>query len=96
MSTKIVEGEHGRLLKLDPSSTDPVLQRAAVTAVAGLIAGVAARYGLPLSEGWADAVAVTLVVGLPLLAGWWARRKAWSGATVAEVLDRQLDQVTRP
>lgn len=96
MSTKIVEGESGRVLQLDPSSAEPLLNRAIITAAVSALLAAAVSFGLPLTDTQQDTVTALAVVVVPLALAWWARRKAWSGKAVAEVLDRQLDQVTRP
>lgn len=93
--TKIVEGEGGRLLKLDDQSTEPLLVPMATAAVAQLLA-VLVAFNVDLTTAQQAAI-VGLPAGLVPLAAWlWARRKAWSGKTVAEVVDRTLDQATRP
>lgn len=95
IGTRKVEGADGELLELDTSSTEPVLTPALTAAVTQVIA-VAVAFGLDL-----DTSQQVAIIGLPAaimpVAVWIAaRRRAWSGKSVAAALDRQLDQVTRP
>lgn len=68
----------------DPDSREPVLSRAAVTALAGAVVAAVVSFGLPLSEAQQASLTTLLVAVAPVAAALWARRKAWSGASVAE------------
>lgn len=67
----------------DPESREPVLPRVSLTAATALVLAVGARFGLPINEALAEVVAAALLLAAPVVGGWWARSKAWSGATVA-------------
>lgn len=85
--TKLVEGAHGRTLEVD-NEAEPLLTRAAITAVVAAALSLLASFGLDLTQGQQAAVTAVALVVVPLVAAWWARRKTWSGKTVNEVLDK--------
>lgn len=93
--SRVIEGESGQLYRLDDREGEPVLSRLVVTAVAGLLLSIATRYGLPLQQGQADAIALVLVTAGPIVGAVWARRKAWSGASVHEVLTHAQEAARR-
>jgi hypothetical protein len=93
--TRQVEGAHGELIELDTKSTEPILTPA-LTATVTQVVAVAVAFGLDL-----DTAQQVAIIGLPAalmpIAVWWsARRKAWAGKTVGQVVERVEDQVTRP
>jgi hypothetical protein len=94
--TKIVEGAAGRLLELDDRAGEPILTRAVLVPVVAEVFALAAAFGLDLDQPQSTALQTALVTAGVLVGGWLARRKAWSGRTVSEVLDRQLEGITRP
>lgn len=96
INTRQVEGARGELLELDTTDGEPLLSRATVTAVVGAILALAVSFGVDLSDGQQTAILAVAVAAAPLLAAWWARRKAWSGKTVGEVVTHVEDQATRP
>jgi hypothetical protein len=67
----------------DPGSRQPLLSRAVIVAAVGAALGLAAAFGLDLSEPQREAITVVAVAGAPLVAAVWAHRHVWSGATVA-------------
>lgn len=87
--SRMVTGEDGRLLELDEDSGEPVWSRATVAGVVGAVLVLAVQLGVDLPAEVQTAVTTLAVLLVPAVAGWWARRKSWSGATVAEVLDVQ-------
>lgn len=94
--SKIVEGAGGEQLELDERSKEPVLKPAAITAAVGFVLSLAISFGLDLSDVQQGAILGLATIAAPFVAGWLARRRAWSGRKVAEVLDIQLDKATRP
>lgn len=94
--TKIVEGEGGRLIQLDDQSTEPILTRAVLAPLVAEAFALAAAFGFELETAQALTLQAAVVSAALLAGGWWARRKAFSGRTVAEVVDRTMDQATRP
>lgn len=68
----------------DPTDREPVLRPAVIVAVVGAVLALAVSLGLDLDGGQQAAVMAVVTAGAPLLAGWLGRRKAWSGASVAE------------
>jgi hypothetical protein len=76
----------------DPGSREPLLSRAVIVAAVGALLGLAAAFGLDLSEAQRESITVVAVVGAPLVAAVWARRHVWSGAAVAEQLTKPADQ----
>jgi hypothetical protein len=84
--TKLVVDTDGERLRLDESSTEPVLKPAAIVAAVGAALSLAVSFGLDLTQTQQGAVMILATVAAPLVAGWIARRKAWSGRTVASVL----------
>jgi len=81
--TKIVEGASGERLTLDETSAEPVLKPAAIVAAVGFLLSLAISLGLDLSDVQQGAILGLATVAAPLVAGWLARRKAWSGRSVA-------------
>ena len=75
----------------DPDSREPLLNRAGVTALAGAVVALVSSFGLDLSETQQGALTTILVVVLPVALAAWARRKTWSGATVADLLTKPRD-----
>jgi hypothetical protein len=68
----------------DPTSHEPLRQPALWTSLATAVIGVAVGYGLPVpDDARPGIIALAATVG-PLLVWWWGRRRAWSGATVAD------------
>jgi hypothetical protein len=95
-NTRMVEGAGGEPLELDPTDGNPLLSRAVVTALVAAILALAVSFGVDLSDSQQAAITAVAVAAAPIVLGVWARRKVWSGKTVGEVVDRQLDQATRP
>lgn len=93
--SRIVEGQGGQPLVLDDKSQEPLLVPMLTAALTHGVA-VLVAFNVELTGAQQAAVIGLPAVVVPLGAWLWARRRAWSGRTVAEVLDRQLDQVTRP
>lgn len=65
---------------------DPVLRRALIAAVVGIITTQTAKWGLDLDAAQQRNLTELAVVAVPLAAGWWARRRAYSPATVQRLL----------
>lgn len=95
-NTRTVQGAHGELLELDTADGEPLLSRAAVTAVVGALLSLAVSFGLDLSPGQQAAITAVAVAAAPIIAAWWARRKSWSGRTVAQVVEHVEEAATRP
>jgi hypothetical protein len=95
-TTRQVEGERGRLIELDTRSAEPILTRAVLVPLVAELFALAASFGFELDKAQSTTLQAVVVSVALLVGGWLARRKAFSGRTVNEVLDRQLEQVTRP
>lgn len=76
----------------DPESREPLLSRATIVAVVGAAVTLAVSFGLPLSDAQQIALTALAAAVAPLVAGWWARRRVWSGATVADLVTRPEKQ----
>lgn len=61
---------------------EPLLSRAAITAVVSAALFVAVAFGLPITEEQKAAIIGLISVAAPLFLAAWARKKAWAPATV--------------
>lgn len=72
----------------DPESREPLAKPATWTALAAAVVAVAVGFGLDIPEpAQASLIGLAAVAG-PLAVWVWGRRRAWSGATVADLVTR--------
>jgi hypothetical protein len=67
------------------ASGEPVLNRAAATAIVAVVCGLVALFATPIPQGVQDASVTVLLFAAPLAAGLWARTAAWSPRSVARL-----------
>lgn len=72
----------------DPNDTEPLRRPATWTAIATAVIGLVAAFGLDLPPRAAAAALILAGTVGPLLVWRWGRRRAWSGATVADMRTR--------
>jgi hypothetical protein len=72
----------------DSDSTEPVMSAATIAAAVSAVIALLVAFGLELSEAQTTAILGVVAVVGPFVAGWWARRSAYSPATVARLLRR--------
>lgn len=73
----------------DPDSKEPVMGVASIGTIIGAGLTVAVAFGVDINDPRAKAVAGFILIAGPLILGWFARRKAYSPATVARMLKQR-------
>lgn len=68
----------------DPQDREPLAKPATWTALVGALVATAAGFGLPIPDRAATGLVSLAAVAGPLAVWAWGRRRAWSGATVAD------------
>lgn len=76
----------------DPDSREPLRAPATWTALAGALLAVLVGFGVPIPKEAAAALVGLAAVAGPLAVWAWGRRRAWSGATVADMVTRPEDR----
>jgi hypothetical protein len=76
----------------DPESREPLAKPALWTAAATFAVDVVVGYGLPVPDRAAIGIIGLVTLAGPLLVWWWGRRRAWSGATVADMVTRPAER----
>lgn len=72
----------------NPEDREPLRRPATWTALAGALVAVLVGFGLPIPDEAAAALIGLAAVAGPLAVWVWGRRRAWSGASVADVVTR--------
>lgn len=72
----------------DPEDREPLRRPATWTALATAVVTVAAGYGLPVPDDARPGLIAAVAVLGPIVVWYWGRRRAWSGASVADIATR--------
>lgn len=72
----------------DPEDREPLRRPALWTAAAVAAVDIAVGYGLPIPDKAALGIISLVTTVGPLLVWAWGRRRAWSGASVADIATR--------
>lgn len=72
----------------DPDDREPLRRPALWTALATAGVGVLVGYGVPIPDDTRPGLITLVTLVGPLVVWAWGRRRAWSGATVADLATR--------
>lgn len=72
----------------NPEDREPLRRPATWTALATAVVTIVAGYGLPVPDDARPGIIALAAVAGPLAVWAWGRRRAWSGASVADVVTR--------
>lgn len=72
----------------NPEDREPLRRPATWTALATVLVTTLVGFGLPIPEQAATGIVGLAAIAGPIVVWYWGRRRAWSGATVADVLTR--------
>lgn len=76
----------------DPESREPLAKPATWTALVAALTATAVGFGLPIPDQAAVGLVSLAAVAGPLAVWAWGRRRAWSGASAADLATRSERQ----
>jgi hypothetical protein len=79
----------------DPDSREPLAKPALWTAVGTGVVDILIGYAVPIPDRAAVGIIVLVTTLGPLLVWAWGRRRAWSGASVADLATRPAQREPR-
>jgi uncharacterized membrane protein YqjE len=76
-----------KFLEENKKDKEPALRPAVVTGFVAMIATALTAFGFNVDEEKVNALAVILMLAVPIVAALWTRRKAWSSETVNKLME---------